>query len=292
MAQNKQGLTNIQATAIVIVSMIGLAVLSIPSIVAEPAGIDGLLSVFAGGIVSLLLAGVIIVLSSRFPNHTIIEYMQIILGKTLGKLFGCIIALYTLVVAAVILRGFADAMKVLLLPKTPLEFMMIAMLVTVIYQIQGGVSTIAKISEVFILPIIGVIVVLIVFSLPKVEMFRFRAILSSGLKPIILGTTSIIYAYLGYGILAFLLPFMKDKNKLLKYGSIGVLVPTLIYTGLVFVSIGISGPKSVADLVYPTVQLARGIMANGTFIERFDIFFIIFWILAVFTSLTIYMYMN
>jgi spore germination protein len=85
---------------------------------------------------------------------------------------------------------------------------------------------------------------------------------------------------------------MKDKKSLFKYGIIGVIVPIIIYTGLVFVSMGSSGSKTTADFVYPTVQLARNIVFFGTLIIRFDIFFIIFWILAVYTSLTIYMYMS
>jgi len=289
---NKQGISNIQVSVIVIVSIIGLAVLSIPSVVAKAAGIDGILSVIVSGVLTLIIASAIMVLSLRFPNDTVIEYTQIILGKLLGKAFCTLIVFYTMTISAIILRGFADAMKILLLPKTPLEFIMVSLLLVTLYQVQGGITSIAKVNEIFITPIIGAIIVVIVFSLPEVELFRYRAVFSKGLGPIIKGCSSVIFTYLGYGILAFLTPFMKDKKSLYKYGIIGVIVPIIIYTGLVFVSMGSSGSKTTADLVYPTVQLARNIVFFGTLIIRFDIFFIIFWILAVYTSLTIYMYMS
>ena len=53
--------------------------------------------------------------------------------------------------------------------------------------------------------------------------------------------------------------------------------------------VGVLGHKATSELVYPTIQLARRIGIE--FIERFDILFIVFWILAVFTSLTSYLYM-
>ena len=56
---NKQGISNIQVSVIVIVSIIGLAVLSIPSVVAKAAGIDGILSVIVSGVLTLIIASAI-----------------------------------------------------------------------------------------------------------------------------------------------------------------------------------------------------------------------------------------
>lgn len=291
MAQIKQALSNFQITAIVTINIIGLLVLSLPRIAAEIAGVDGVLVTFLSGILSLLMASIIILLCKRFPNLTIIEFSQIILGKFLGRLFGAAFTLYSLMVASVILRGFADAMKVLLLPRTPLEFIMITMLLVTLYSVQGGISSIAKISEIFLSPILIVIGLLILFNLNDVDMFRFRSIFSNGLKPIIIGIPSVYITYLGYEVIYFLFPFTKNKGKLFKYSAAGFIAPIFIYTSLVFVTIGISGAKTTAKLVYPTIQLARRIVFPGSFIERFDIFFIIFWILAVFTTINIYLYM-
>ena len=289
--KKSQGLSNFQITAVVTESVIGLITLSIPQIAADTAGIDGVFATFSAGILSAAMAGIIVLLCRRFPNQTVIEFSQEILGKFLGRLYGAAFAAYCLLVSAVIIRGFADALKVLLLPKTPLEFVMITMLLLCIYCVVGGISTIAKICEIFLLPVIGVIGLIILFNVPDVEMFRFRAVFSNGLMPILQGISSIAIAYLGYEILFFLSPVMKNKNKIVSYGIAGMVVPIIIYTSLVFVAIGIDGALATSDLIYPTVQLARRIALLGSFIEKFDIFFIIFWILAVFTSAITFLYM-
>ncbi|MDD4679610.1 MAG: GerAB/ArcD/ProY family transporter, partial [Clostridia bacterium] len=119
--QNQQkGLSNFQVSALVTLSAVGMIIISIPRIAAEQAGIDGALAVFLAGILSIILAGVIITLSKRFPTKTVIEYSQEILGKLFGKVYGIILVLYSITVLSYILRGFADALKVLLLPRTPL----------------------------------------------------------------------------------------------------------------------------------------------------------------------------
>ena len=86
----------------------------LPRRAAVYAGIDGAFATFAAGLLSIAMAGVYIILSRRFPKQTIIEYAQQILGKYLGLAYGTFIALYTLLTASFILRGFADAMKILL----------------------------------------------------------------------------------------------------------------------------------------------------------------------------------
>jgi len=122
-------------------------------------------------------------------------------------------------------------------------------------------------------------------------MFRFREMLSNGIKPLITSLPVIFVAYLGFEILYFILPFLKTREKSLLYGMAGLILPIFVYTGLVFIAVGTSG-DTIALLVYPTIHLARRIGSAISFIERFDIFFITFWILAVFTTLVIFIYMS
>jgi spore germination protein len=291
MQKKPQGLSNYQVTVTVALSAVGLTVLGLPSTAAKLAGIDGALSVLLAGIFSIAVAGIIAVLGKRFPNQTVIEFSQEILGKFLGRLYGAAVAFYFLCATALVLRGFGDAMKILLLQKTPLELIMISMLLLCLYCIHGGINTIVRINEIFLAPVLGVIGMIILFNVKDVDFFKFRASLSNGLKPVLMGTAGTAMAYLGYEILFFLTPFSRDKKRLILFGTAGLVLPLLVYTSLTFLSIGIVGAESTADLNYPTIHLARRIVFLGTYIERLDIFFIIFWILAVFTTIIAYLYM-
>ena len=289
MQNHQKGLSSFQVSALVALTIIGMTIIFIPRITAEQAGIDGALVTFLSGILSIILAAVIITISKRFPNQTVIEFSQEILGTFLGKIYGLLFVLHATSVVGYILRGFADALKVLLLPRTPLEFTMICMLLIILYCVHGGISTIVRTCEIFLLPLLLVIFLTIFFNFWEVQLFRYRASLSNGIKPLLQGVFSVTVAYLGYEILFFILPFTQNKKKFMISGISGMVLPVLVYTGLVFVMVGVIGHKATSELVYPTIQLARRIGIE--FIERFDILFIVFWIMAVFTSLTSYLYM-
>lgn len=289
MRNRPEGLSNFQITAIVTQSVIGLAVMFIPRRAAVYAGIDGAFATFVAGILTFAMAGIIIILSKRFPHQTIIEYSREILGKYLGLAYGALIIIYTLVTASFVLRGFADAMKILLLPRTPLEIIMICMLFLCIYCVHGGIVTIARVCEIFLLPVLAVIGATIIFNLPDVQFFRYRESFSNGIMPIVMGIPNIMLAYQGYEVLYFLLPFMISRKKVLQAGTAGLILPTFIYTSLVFMAIGVLGALPAAELIYPTIHLARRVGTD--FLERFDVFFIAFWILSVFTSIAIFIYL-
>jgi len=284
-----KGLSNFQIGAIVTHSIIGLAIMFLPRRAVVYAGIDGAFATFVAGIITAVMTIIIAILGMRFPHNTIIEYSKIILGKYLGFLYGLFIVFYTLLTTSFIIRSFADAMKILLLPKTPLEVIMICMLLICVYCVHGGVITIARICEVFLFPVLAVIGITIIFNLPDVQLFRYREAFSNGIRPIVMGIFNIMLAYQGYEILFFIIPFMNNSKKALYAGSGGLIIPIIIYTSLVFMAIGVIGTLPTAELVFPTIHLARRIGTN--YFERFDIFFIVFWILSVFTSIVIYLYM-
>ena len=290
MQKQSQGLGNFQITAIVTLNAIGVAVLYIPQTAVEIAGIDAPVAMLAAGIISLILTGVIIILSKRFPSMTMIEYSRVILGKYLGFLFGAAFIIYAMITSSYVLRVFGDAMKVLLLPRTPLEIVIISMLFLCAYCVHGGISTIAKVCEIFLVPVIAVIGITIIFNLNYVQLFRFRESFANGLMPIIRAIPALTVSYLGFEILYLILPFMKTREKALPYGVAGLIIPLLVYTGLVFISVGESG-ETISELMYPTIHFSRRIGSTEAFVERFDIFFIAFWILAVFTTLAMFMYM-
>ena len=285
-------MSTFQGTAIITVAIIGVIILTLPRLATERVEADGGIATFTAGIINLTLFVVMALLCRRFPKHTMIEFSQIILGKFLGKLYGTLFAAYCVLVSSVVLRTFADALKILLLQRTPLEFIMLAMLLTALLLVQNGVSSISKISELFLLPITLSIMLLLVLNIPDMELMHLRPSLSRGIQPLVQAIPRLFLVYMGYEAVYFLSPYMREPKKLLIAGIAGISIPIFIYTSLVVTAMTVFGVKTTATMVYPTVILARRLMFPGAFAERFDIFFIIFWILAAFTTLAIFLYLS
>jgi putative membrane protein len=153
-------------------------------------------------------------------------------------------------------------------------------------------ETMKAISELFLPLIVLSILLLLALNIPDVELMHLRPSLSRGIEPYVRAIPRLFLVYLGYEVVYFLLPFMREPKKVMIAGIAGVSIPIFIYTMLVFTALTVFGVKPTSTMMYPTVILARRLLFPGAFAERFDIFFIIFWILAAFTTLGIFLYLS
>lgn len=284
-------LGGIQYIALISSTIMGVIAISLPNIAIESAHEGALLSTLMAGILATIFAVIMNILGNLFPKKTIVEYLVTLLGKSLGKLLGLILIIYFLSTTALILRVFSDALKGLLLLNTPLEVIMISMLLTAVYLCLNGINGIAKLSELFLPIIILSILLLIGLSSSNFSFVRLRPVLLPSLWQSIKSIPNLSSAFLGYEIILVVTPFIARKKANIPNTLIGIGIPTVIYTLLVIMAIGAFGLKPTQQMNYPTITLARKINFPGAFAERFDIFFVLLWILAAFTSVANYFYM-
>lgn len=273
-------------------AIIGVTVLTLPRTAAELAKAGGFIATFITGALMALVLVIVALLARRFPNDTIMEYSRKIIGLIPAKILGFIFFFYFISVVSVILRLFCDAVKVLLLKNTPLEVLIITFLFAAVYLCLNGVSSLAKICELFEPLVIGTMLLVIVLSL---ENFNFEELLPAFKQNIsqwLYAVPHLTISYLGFEVLLFITPYAQDTSKVVKYGLWGILPSIFIYSLFVAVAVGTAGVEAVARSLYPTLQLARYIKFPGGFAERFDIFFMIFLMLGAYTTVSSYLYLS
>ena len=136
-------LGGIQYIALISSTIMGVIAISLPNIAIESAHEGALLSTLMAGILATIFAVIMNILGNRFPKKTIVEYLVTLLGKSLGKLLGLILIIYFLSTTALILRVFSDALKAAI-TNTPLEVIMISMLLTAVYLCLNGINGITN----------------------------------------------------------------------------------------------------------------------------------------------------
>ncbi|MDN5277153.1 MAG: spore germination protein [Clostridiales bacterium] len=292
MKERSDRLSNIQILFIVSSTIIGVTVLTLPRTATELAKAGGFIATFITGVLMALMLIITALLARRFPNYTIMEYSKEIIGLVPAKILGFVFFCYFISVGATILRLFCDAIKVLLLENTPLEVLIITFLLAAVYLCLNGISSIAKICELFEPLVIGTMLLVIVLSLKN---FNFEELLPAFKQDIfewLHAVPTLAISYLGFEVLLFITPYVQDASKVVKYGFCGILPSIFIYSLFVAVTVGIAGVEPVARSLYPTIQLARYIKFPGGFAERFDIFFMIFWILGAYTTVSSFLYLS
>ncbi|MBB5323422.1 spore germination protein (amino acid permease) [Anoxybacillus tepidamans] len=138
------------------------AILLVPAITAHDAKQDMWISPFWASLVGFLTVYIAVQLHNRYPQKTVIEYSEQIVGKFLGKIVSFIFLFFYLHVTGIIVREYGEFIVGNFFVRTPLIFVMGSMIFVCAFAVRGGVEIIGRLSE-LIVPIVMTIILFLLF---------------------------------------------------------------------------------------------------------------------------------
>ncbi|MEW9668333.1 GerAB/ArcD/ProY family transporter [Ammoniphilus sp. 3BR4] len=281
----KDQITTIQSALIVTNVIIATGIITLPRAVAEEVGTpDGWISVILGGLIALFFGWVVGKVSQRFPDQSFYQFSQVVAGNFLGKVHGMIFVVYLIISAGHQARIMGEVIRMYLLDDTPMEMIIITFMCVGVYLTVGGINPIARICELFFLVIVVLLLLLAVFSFRNFELDNLRPVLGDGTLPVWKGINATALSYGGFELMLVLTFFMKEPQKAVKsiMAGIGIVIP--LYTLVVILAIGTLTLEEVKTLTWPMMSVAKAIELPGGFFERFEAFFVVLWVMAMYTS--------
>lgn len=279
-----------QMILLIFVSRITVVITSFPNLVAPPGNQDVWISTLVMVPINLIFAVPFYLLAKRFPNQTLYEYCQTILGKA-GQWVGLLFVWFFLHSSILTLCNFSMFFTTTIMPETPSLFFLISFTLVAAYAVYHGIEVLGRFSE-FIVPIImfGIIAVVLLLS-KELDLGKLTPFLEKGIYPTLLGglySSSLTIETLALGII---LPFLNDKWKIKKVFlfSTLLLVPFMLMITLPI--LGIFGSELAKTLIYPPYSAVRFVHV-GDFLERVDAIHIGVWILGMFIKISFYYYLT
>ncbi|WP_100012557.1 GerAB/ArcD/ProY family transporter [Lentibacillus sediminis] len=265
--------------------VIGAGVLSLPSDLASiTIGSDGWISLAVSGMTAIALAWAIAKLASRFPQQSFMDYASHLVSKPVAVVMTFLLALISLQYTAFEVRQIADVAKQYLFDRTPLEVISLTFLLVVVYAVSGSREGLFRLNTMF-LPIILLITVgVLLFNFGWFDFGNLQPIFQTGFTDLLRGAGSSVTSYIGFGILWFYVGLVKDPEKAPRAAAIGMSLPMLLYVLLFVMIVGVFGNAATANLLYPTVELAKTVDLPVGFFERFESIFFVIWIMAIFNT--------
>lgn len=276
---------------IMILAILQTGILTLPARLAGLAGSDAWLATTAGAVVALVGALVMIALALHFPRQNLIQYLPSLAGKGLGVALGLAYIVFWLLQAANLVRTFAEAVKQFLLPATPLEIIIIYMLLVVIYLVQVGIQPIARVSEILVPLVVLSILLVILPALQDLQLSNLLPVLADGPAPVLKGGLLVAGSFQGMAAALMLVPFLRPPQKAPRAVITGVGLAALFYILQILLALGVFGSETARTLIWGTVSLAKTVRIPAGFVERFDILFVGFWVAVAFASLGINYYL-
>lgn len=282
-------ITSKQASWLVVSLILSTAILLLPSIVVGQAKQDAWLSVILTTINGLLLAWLVVTLGLRFPDKTIIEYSQDVLGKFFGKLIGALYIFWLIYFESLVVREFGDFLITSIMRETPLLVFIIAIVFVAWFTVIQGLEVIARTNE-FLLPfVVGSILLIVILVSKDINFKLLLPVFENGFIPIIKGAYTPTSWFGEIATMLMIIPYINSPQKTKKAFAIAVLVVGFLLLIGGIASLGVLGSAQSAALEFPFFSLARTIKLVN-FIERLDTIIMALWVTGVFIKVTLPFY--
>jgi spore germination protein KB len=254
---------------------------------------DGWITLLLGMSGGIIIFFIYYRLFKFYPDIPLTSYVQKIIGKFLGRILAFMYIIYFIYIAARVLREFGELLTTTIYASTPLLIINALMILTIMYSIHKGFEVIARVGELFfimvyILAILGFL--LVAFS-GLIHLENLRPILENGLMPVIkvaVGQT-LTFPFGEMIVFTMLLPFLNDKKKAKTVCITGMVLSGINITISAVINVATLGVDLYARSPFPLLNTV-GKIEIGNFIQRLDVFFMLYLMVGGFFKITIYFY--
>lgn len=280
-----------QFTVVVMFYTIGTTILVIPSSLAADADQDAWIAAILGWALGLLVVGLYILIGRMFPDLTLIESNEKILGKWLGKIISLVFIFFSFIGAASVLYYVGNFMTTQVMPETPIESFTILFAGIIVMGLRLGLEVLVRTAEILFPWFLLLFLVSTLFLIPEIEIQNIQPVFENGIKPIMKGALTFAgIASLPLVILLMVFPaFMNHPKDAGKAFFMGTLLGGVFVIIITFLSISILGADLSERNMYPGYALAKKINV-GNFIQRVEILIAGMWFLTIFFKTTFYSY--
>jgi spore germination protein KB len=253
----------------------------------QDAWASAIVSFFTSALLVLIIGG----LGIRFPELTIVEYAQKLIGKWPGRAICLIIVWALLVIVATDTRIYAEALITGFLTETPLPLIVFAMVIAGSTAAYSGLEVIGRAADLLFPIFISAILLSLIFAIPEFTLLKrnLEPVLARGVGPVLRGAlvpTIIIAQYL---CLTMIIPATNQPKKALGTALWALAGSTAVLTLVALAVTAILGPDRGSRSVFPFFNLVRTLQISE-FLERVEILALFAWGFGIFIGVSVFMY--
>ncbi|WZL74212.1 GerAB/ArcD/ProY family transporter [Clostridiaceae bacterium 35-E11] len=257
--RRKFELSSIDMTTFLIISLLGVRLLTLPRDLAGHTKLGAWVSVLIGTATIFILSFMMYWLGIKHPEKNGSEIVLSLYGKFLGPLGILLISINTLGAAGLGMRLFEDTIKMYLLPQTPSMVIAMVMLGVAFYTFNLGLKVITSLINILIPPVLLSIIFIMLLPLSRVDAENFMNPFGLGILPVFEGSLEVLDALYGFTLITYLMPYFKERESVKRWVTVGISIPSIIYFNVVLLCILVFGDAEMGRMLYPTVTLAKSI---------------------------------
>jgi spore germination protein len=285
MLNNPRQITTVQAAAVLTSTIIGVGVLPLSLFGVRAADTGAPLVTVLGALLGSVGLWIITVLGMRFPNKTIIQYSEDLIGRWPALIGNMLIIIFFALLTALGSREFGEVVLTSVLKKTPLEVTVIVMLLLATIASRNNLRTFSYIHLFYLPFILAPALLIVAFSLKNGDVINLQPIMGNQPGGMTKGILTIAALFQGSFIVTLIVPAMRHPGKAMKASFWGIGIAAGLYVTIVIAAVAVFGAEEIKLMLWPTLELAKTTSLPANILERLDAAFLAVWVTAVFTTL-------
>ncbi|PEA75651.1 endospore germination permease [Bacillus wiedmannii] len=266
---------------------VGFGVLTLPREVAQGANTDGWMSIIIGCAITTLVSLCIVKIMEKHPGYTLLDVLTRYLGKWLGRVGMIFWILYAVLAAVSLIFSLLYVIHIWILPRSPMFLVMILLSIPMVMLACKGVLIISRYAVFTVLFTLWMPLLLFI-PLKDGHWVYLLPLLKEGWLPVFNTVKSTIIAFLGFEFAFVLYPYLSNKSSAKKGIVIANMITLFVYLQVTFVSFVYFSPDGITKFLWPTLSLVTPF--HFSFLERFEIIFLSFYLFIIFDSCIPYIF--
>lgn len=218
-------------------------------------------------------------LMKRFPGSDLYQVFETVTGKFLGKILILIFTAYLLYFAGINLGEFVAILKAYSMPLTPTSLLIATFLLVAAAMAYVGLEGIVRLSRVFIYPVIGGILLLLLLAIPSYDFDFLKPYLGYGLRNTVVTGVMRSSAYDEIVLLAVIIRSLHNVTLFKKVGFFSLLTTGLLFSACLVCILASFQYTSGSEHISGMYQLTR-IIYFSRFFQRIEAIFLFIWVIS------------
>lgn len=265
----------------------GVLVLNFQTKIIGGAGHNAWFSVLAVGVFMHVIFFMMLYILKHSSAGDILSFHREVFGKFLGGMLNFILAIYFSIASLFPLYTYIDILQIWVFDGIASWEFSLLFSVAILYVVAGGFRVITAIA--FWGVIIPSLMLFSIFYLFNyVEFSYLQPFFKHGLKDHFISAKEAAPMFAGFEAILIYFPFIKNREKSHKWGHLGLLYTTFLYTLIALMSFLFFSAGKLEQLTWPTLTMIK--IIQFPFLERFEFIFIFTWLLVIMPVICVYLW--
>lgn len=285
-----QDITPYQNISILILVSFVFQSILMPLLLTEIDGPVGWMSIIVAAFLLYLTIRPINKVLLKYKEDTIISISDKLFPKFVSKTIGIYYILMFLTANSILMKDFAEQIKLMMLFRTPISAIIIAILLIASYATKKGIQSIANVASIAVLISLIPYLLIIVFSTYYADYSNVFPILPADIPGVVKSVPAAALGFFGFSVMLFSNSRVTTKEKNLLMNKRFIIISAILYIGCYLLIVVKFGMKEAANLVWPFVSVMKYVNIPGFFFESTEIVGLSFQIIVTFTCICIIAY--